>query len=148
MIRAPLPSDQPFVAATWVRSMLSAHAHKNIPHAQRRHGQNRNPQGPIGRQLNDRVDAVLDRSDTKILITAWDKHPDVILGWLCHAGLTVHYLWVRKQERGGGIATAMLRRVGIDHDTGVACTSHGPDSAELRARYKGAVHLPLEEFLK
>lgn len=149
MIRDPLPSDQAFVASTWARSVLSTgRAHHQVPHATRRHGQNRSLGAPLGRTINNQIDAVFDRRGTRVLITAWDEFPDVILGWMAfEAPSTVHYVWVRQQKRGHGIASAMLRTVGISPESGAVCTSHGPDSDEMRRIYK-ARYVPLEEFLK
>lgn len=150
MIREPEPSDGAFVASTWVKSILmSGRGHRQVPHALRRHGNSRWMGSKVGEILNAQVNAVMDREDTRALIMAWDTHPDVILGYLVYApGTIVHYLWTRREERNGGIATALLLRVGVTESTPVVCTSEGPNSADMRLRYKLARYVPLEEFLR
>lgn len=151
MIRGPLKSDQAFVASTWVRSMLSHRAHQQVPHATRRHGADRSMGGPIGEQLNARVNALMDHRHTSVLITAWDEEPDVILGWMVYAYFdvpTIHYVWIRQSERNKGLATAMLKRIGVNPDMEAVCTSAGPDSQLLRNRYKLSRFIPAEEWLR
>ena len=60
----------------------------------------------------------------------------------------VHYIYIRKDERQRGIAGALLRHIGVQHDAAVVCTSDGPSGMQLRKRYPCAVHVPLAEFLK
>lgn len=150
MIREPEASDQAFVASTWVKSILmTGRGHRQVPHALRRHGNNRSLGAMVGSSLNAQIDLVMDRSDTRALIMAWDTHPEVILGYLVYApGPTVHYLWTRREERNGGIATALLCRIGVSDGTQVVCTSQGPSSDDMRSRYKLARYVPLEEFLR
>lgn len=102
----------------------------------------------MGQLLNDRVDLILNRKDTRVLITAWDEHPDVILGYLVYAPGVVHYIWVRKEERGHRIATRMLRHIGITATDPVECTSIGPDSETMRRSYGASRYLPFEEYIK
>lgn len=147
MIRAAIPSDESFVTSTWVKSMLSTgKAHKMVGHAQRRHGQDRGIGAPLGQLLNDRVDLILDRKTCRCLVTAWDKHPDVILGWMVYEPGVIHYIWVRKEERGHRIATKMLRHAGITATEPVQCTSIGPDSEIMRRSYGASRYLPFEEL--
>ena len=152
MIRQPRDSDQAFVASTWVRSMVSTHAHKAVPHHQRRHGLDRSMGAPIGRQVNAYVDRLMDLPGSRCLITAWDENDDVILGWIAFGVNqpcpTVHYLWVRQMERGKGIARAMLEVIGVEPGVPVICTSHGPSSDAMRSAYRGSRYVPIEEFLK
>lgn len=150
MIRNAIPSDEAFVCQSWVRSMLSTgKSHAMVGHAERRHGQDRAIGGPMGQLLNDRVDAILNRKDTRCLITAWDEHPDVILGYLVYSTTgVVHYIWVRKEERGHRIATRMLRHIGINSTDPVECTSVGPDSDVMRRSYGASRYLSFEEFIK
>lgn len=146
MIRPPLPSDQGYIAATWARSVLSTHAHQ-------RHLSSR-----TGAQVGKQIDSVLDRPDTKGLLFVRSENPNSILGWIVYTDVrdtpVVHYLYTRARGprgadlRGKGIATSLLRAVGVDRSRGVVCTSHGPSSASMRGRYRASVHLPLEEFLK
>lgn len=140
MIRAPLRSDQGYIAATWARSMLSTHAHQ-------RHMRSR-----TGQQIGKQIDAVMDRADTRGLVCVRDADRNYILGWVLYVeGPSVpvlHYLYVRRDERGVGIAAALLAKLDITRTSGVVCTSHGPSSESMRGRYKASVHVPLDEFLK
>jgi hypothetical protein len=146
VIRGPRSGDQSFIAATWARSMLSTHAHQ-------RHMRSR-----TGRQIGQQIDAVLDRPDTRALLSVKAHDPNVIHGWILYVegpGVpVVHYCYCRKKDadgaalRGRGIVTEMLDRIGVRRDSGVVCTSFGPDSTILRGRYKASVHLPLVDFLK
>lgn len=140
MIREPCEADQGYIAATWARSMLSTHAHQ-------RHMRSR-----TGEQIGQQINTVLDRPDTRALLSVEPALPDRIRGWILYcvgpATPVVHYIYVRKDNRGGGIATALLDRIGVRHAAGVVCTSLGPSSQSLRSRYKAAVYIPLDEFLK
>lgn len=140
MIRLPRPTDQPYIAATWARSMLSTHAHQ-------RHLGSR-----TGQQIGKQIDAVLDREDTRALICAREADPDRILGWILYckgpAVPIVFYVYVRREERQRGIAAALLEHIGVRREGGVVCTSTGPSAITLRRRYPAAVHVPLEEFLR
>jgi len=95
---------------------------------------------------------VLDRKDTKVLVRARPHDPDAIMGWVLFvegAGIpVVHYVYTRADDREGGIATALLFQAGVRKDQPVVCTSDGPDSALLRARYPLATYMPLAEFLR
>lgn len=140
MIRPPLPSDQGYIAATWARSVLSTHAHQ-------RHLSSR-----TGEQVGKQIDRVMDRYDTRALVACRASDPDFITGWMIYVEgpriPTIHYLYVRRDERGVGIAAQLLARIGVDRLHGVVCTSHGPSSASMRGRYRASVHLPLDEFLR
>jgi hypothetical protein len=136
-VRAPRGSDQNYVAATWVRSLAGV--------ANRRLGQRG---GEIGRA----VDSVFDRADTRALIRHAPGDVDRILGYVVYvegAGVPViHYCYCRQDYRGRGIVTELLSAAGVTKPGSVVCTSLGPDSQRLRGRYKGAVYLPLAEFLQ
>jgi GNAT superfamily N-acetyltransferase len=137
VIRGPRKSDQSFLAATWVRNLSGAANRRLGPHG-----------GEIGRQ----VDAVFDRDDTRALIRYAAGDMDHILGYVVYvegAGVpVVHYLYTRKDNRARGVASELLRAAGVKRDSAVVCTSLGPDSMRMRSRYKGAVHMPLNDFLK
>jgi len=140
VIRQPKPSDQSYIAATWARSVLSTHVYQ-------RHLGSR-----TGRDVGKQIDEVLDRPDTRALVCVRDQDRDYIVGWVLYcvgpAVPTVHYTYVRKDERQRGIAGALLRHIGVQQDAAVVCTSDGPSGAQLRRRYPCAVHVPLAEFLK
>src|SRR5678815_2074409 len=140
MIRPPLPSDQGYIAATWARSVLSTHAHQ-------RHLSSR-----TGAQVGKQIDRVMDRADTRALVACRDRDPNFITGWMIYVDgprtPTIHYLYVRRDERGVGIAAQLLARVGVDRLHGVVCTSLGPSSESMRGRFRASVYIPLQEFLK
>jgi hypothetical protein len=137
MIRGPRQTDQSYLASTWVRS-LSGVAGRRL--------------GRRGGEIGLAVDAVFDRSDTRALIRHAAGDKDRILGYVVYcegAGVpVVHYLYARLDDREKGIASELLSAVGVKRDGSVVCTSLGPDSQRLRGRYKGAVYMPLQEFLK
>lgn len=138
MIRLPRPTDQSYIASTWRQSVSS------MSHFRQRH--------LCREQLNDQIDRVMDRSDTRALVACLDSDTDYIVGWMCYVDgprtPTVHYLYLRRDYRGDGIAARLLERIGVDRARGVVCTSHGPSSESMRGRYRASVHLPLEEFLR
>lgn len=116
-------------------------------HASQRHLRTR-----TGQQINEQVDRVLDRADTRAWVCVREREPDVIRGWIVYAEgpatPVVHYLYTQRDERGVGVAAALLARLGIARTTSVVCTSYGPSSESMRGRYKASVHMPLAEFLK
>lgn len=145
MIRPPTPRDQSYIASTWTRSLLSQHASDRDP-AMRTHA-----------QISALIDATMDRKDTRAVVRCSPHDRDAILGWVLYCDApgvpVVHYAYCRRSGsdgllRGQGIATEMLHHIGVRHDEGVVCTSLGPSSRDLRARYRGASYLPLSEFLK
>lgn len=137
MIRGPRRADQAYLASTWVRS-LSGVAHRRL--------------GQRGAEIGRAVDQVFDRSDTRALIRHAAGDVDRILGYVVFvegAGVPViHYLYCRDQKRNQGIATELLTACGVTKGGSVVCTSLGPDSQRMRGRYKGAVYMPLAEFLQ
>lgn len=140
MIRAPRRSDQAYIASTWVRSLVD-----------------RMRPGPRYGEVGKNVDTVLDRGDTRAALRVAKHDHDLILGYVVYAegvGVPlVHYCYVRKHTRDGGllrqrgIASELLEHVGVKRGEPVVCTSLGPDSRLLRAAYPASVHLPLREFL-
>lgn len=157
LIRAPRPEDQAYIAATWARSMISG---ARSGHAMRRHGAQRGG-SPIA-TMGGRIDAVLDRHDTRALVAVWPEHGpggrDYIVGWCIYvsaAGVPiVHYVYTRDHDtagrplRGHGIAGAIFARLGITRTTPVVCTSDGPSSEALRGRFRASSHMNLEDFLR
>lgn len=156
-VRPPRPEDQGYIAATWARSMMSA---GRAGHAMRRHGAAR--AGSTMATLGGRIDAVLDRHDTRALVAVWPEAGpggrDYIVGWAIYvdaAGVPiVHYVYTRDHDpdgqalRGRGIAGALFQRIGIARMTPVVCTSDGPSSEALRGAFRASTHLALEDFLR
>lgn len=140
MIRPPARSDQSYIASTWARSMLSMHAHQ------------RHLRSKTGQQIGRQIDQVLDRSDTRALICAKDNDPSHIFGWILYVQgpsvPVVHYLYTRRDNRGEGVAAALLAGIGVTRTNSVVCTSYGPSSESMRSRFKASVHVPLVDFLE
>lgn len=136
LIRGPRATDQSYLAATWVRS-LSGIANRRLGHRG----------GEVGRA----VDQVFDRSDTRALLRYAPGDRDRILGYVVYvegAGVpVVHYLYTRRDYRARGIASELLRAIGVGHVGSVVCTSLGPDSERMRRRYQASAYMPLLEFL-
>ncbi len=139
MIREPTRGDQGYIAQTWTRSLLS------MPAASR-------PQElRSGKSINRVVDSTLDRSDTRCIVCCLDDWVIFVDGPRVP---TVHYLYTRQSHpdgspnRGRGIASELLRRVGVSRERGVVCTSSGPSSRFMRDKYMASVYVPLVEFLK
>lgn len=132
MIRAPRPSDQSFVAATWTRSM------------QRVRGE--------GRAIGKLVDRVLERSDTRCLLLVPAAEPDRIHAWCVYAEgpkvPLVHYVFVRPEFRRKGYARELLKQAGVATDAPAVFTQQSRDAVKLMTAYPMAAHLPLPEFLK
>jgi hypothetical protein len=133
-IRGPKPSDQGYIAATWLRQMQS-----HSPDEAR---------GDRWGKLGRAIDAVLDRDDTRALIRG---HGDYIAGWLVYAVgpsvPVVHFAYTRKEERGQGIAAALLAAIGVTRASTCLYTCVGPSTRTMVNVYRGATHLPLEEWL-
>lgn len=147
-LRAAIPADQSYVAASWTRSMLALHA------------SDREPTMKTWDQISRLIDAVLERPETRVVIACAAHDLAAIVGWCCYAlGLgapVVHYLYVRttaptpqgpQPARGIGIAAALLAHIGVEHDTAVVCTSLGPSSRDMRGWYLASSYLPLTEYL-
>lgn len=172
-IRPPRPEDQPYVAKTWARSVLSGLAGG---HAMARHGAQRARPASKGTRrqealesLNRRIDVVLDRSDTRALVAVQAGNGassmDVILAWVVYcdaAGVPiVHYAYTRSHEVGGslsrgergeslrgrGLVRAIFARIGITRGAPVICTSDGPSSAAMREHFRASTYYPLDQFL-
>lgn len=164
-IRPPRPEDQPYVAKTWARSVLSGLAGG---HAMARHGAQRERPVSKGQRrqdaldaLNRRIDVVLDRPDTRALVAVQPGNGaavrDYILAWVVYvdaAGVPiVHYAYTRDHDdsgeplRGRGLVRAIFARIGITRATPVICTSDGPSSAAMREHFRASTYFPLDQFL-
>lgn len=159
MIRPARPSDQAFIASTWTRSICSTH---KVPGASTRgHAYQRHIGSSMWERVSKQVDAVMDRSDSRAIVTCHPTLQDNILGWAVYVDgpsvPTVHYCYVRKEWRDStlrdegrgecGFARGMLEYIGCTVRGPVVCTSLGPSSAAMMRRYKAASHMSLEEFL-
>jgi len=166
IIRPPLPEDQGYIARTWSRSMASI---RQGGHAIARHGIKRETAPRSKGQLrhdaiaehNRRIDAVLDRADTKALVSVQAGNGrgarDYILAWVVYvdaAGLPiVHYAYTRDHDDAGeqlrcrGLVRAIFARIGIARTSLVTCTSDGPSSTAMREHFRASTYYPLDQFL-
>ena len=132
MIRAPRPSDQAFVASSWVRSMSRTRAESP----------------KIGRD----VDLILERHDTRCLIDSERRDDNRIRGWICYADVpsmpTLHYCYVRQEFRREGIATQLLDEAGIKKDAVSIYTHHSRDANRMVTAFPQSVHVALPEWLR
>lgn len=155
MIRLARATDQAFIASTWTRSICSTH---KVPGASTRgHAYQRHVGSAMWTKVSGQVDAVMDRPDSRAIVTCHPFEQDRIIGWIVYVdGASVpivHYAYVRARDdagtdqRGRGFAAKMLEHIGVLPLTPVVCTSLGPSSAMMRARYRAASYMPLEEFL-
>lgn len=145
MIRPPVPDDKAYITATWGRSLSSTHAMQRHAGARTRG------------QINALIDRALLHPDTRALVAACDEDPLVITGWVVYghcAGVpVVHYLYTRDHDadhqplRGQGIAGSLLASIRVDRQRAVICTSDGPSSEAMRARFKASSYYPLADFL-
>lgn len=136
-LRSPRPADQAYLASTWCRQMANA-----------------SPDEARGLRFGDvgrRVDAALDRGDTRALIRHAAGSPELILGWICYAegpGVPVlHMVYVRKEHRGKGYGGELLASIGITRATAFVFTQRGP-AKWMASAYPGGTYLALEDFLR
>lgn len=134
-IRRPRPTDQGFIAATWVDSISPRH----------------HEQWDEREHVNRLVDRLLDDAAVRILVASEPTRTDVILGWLSYtpmpASRIVHYVYVRDRMRRRGIASALYRKA-FPRDVGkLVWTMRGPDTEALVKHYRDSIHMPVEEFL-
>lgn len=135
VIRGPVADDQRFIAATFYRSVL---------------GNNRAPRRR--RHLNDQIDRILDDKSTRCLIAASASNADKILGWILYSSAPIaricHYLYVRDEERGKGIARRLIDQAWPTSQARFIATMRGPHTQRFLDRVDSSVFVPLEEFLR
>ena len=135
-IRRPRPTDQGFIASTWVDSMMF--------------GQKGGPKHPRS-GANVLVDKMLDDPAVRLLVASEPAKTDVILGWLCYTPLpktlVLHYIYVRDRMRHRGIARQLLIQANRNGWSKLAYTMRGPDADGLLEKNPGAVYVPIDEFL-
>lgn len=131
-IRPGIAEDQAYLTATWWNSLRRA-GHKADP-------------GPD-------IDALLDRTDVRVLVATETTYQPRILGWLVYtpmppSTIALHYVYVREPQRQAGIAREMFRRAreGLTADPMVLYTFTGPAASVLLAKHE-AVHVPVRRFL-
>lgn len=138
-IRRPRPTDQGYIASTWVDSITLGN----------RAGRGeRRPRS----DANVIVDRLLDDPAVRILVAAEPTRTDLILGWICYtpmpASKIVHYIYVRDKQRRRGIASALLRKAFEGKAGKFVYTMHGPDTDAIVEGYRDTIFLPIEDFLR
>lgn len=144
VLRDPRADDQGYITSTWLKSMRHASRYNAMPSPR------------YFRIVGGQIDALLDRSDTRCLVAAFDDDLDRIAGWLVYtpvAGAPVlHYLYVRKSrdsnQRRRGIGTRLLRRVGFAPGHVCFYTFHGPQLVILQHMLDRAAPMDIERFLR
>ena len=135
--RTATAGDQGYIASTWLRQMADADRDYS--------------RGGRWGQAGHHVDMVLDRPDTRAIVVHPTADPNRILGWMVYAEVpnvpTVHFLYIRREERERGYASALLRRIGVKRDEPSVFTCHGPCERLLLKQYPLATHLALWRFL-
>lgn len=134
VIRGCVAEDQRYIASTFWRSCL---------------GSNRAPSRR--RRLNEQIDRILDDKTTRCLIAASASNHDKIVGWILYSSAPIaricHYLYVREEERGKGIATRLFQQAWPTTNARVIATMRGPDT-NLFLRRPNVSFVPLEEVLR
>lgn len=132
LIRPAIAADQAYIAKTWWLSMLQG---------------NRAPR--LRRRLNAAIDRVLDDATTRALVAAKGER---ILGWLVYAaapvGRVVHYVYVRENERGQGLARRLIEAAWPGSDARLIATMRGPNTDTCLAAIRNSIYIPLEEVLR
>jgi GNAT superfamily N-acetyltransferase len=133
-IRRPRPTDQSYIAATWVSSLIQV-------------------RGNTKSESNAIVDRMLDDPAVRLLLAVEPGSIDTILGWICYTPMpraqVLHYVYVRDKLRGRGIARALHDKAWAQsHPTSrLVYTMRGPDADRLLDRWPQAIQLPVTEFL-
>lgn len=128
MIRKPHPTDQSYIAATWVNSLSLAD--RDVDRS----------------ELGLLVDKALDASETRILVYCDPDAPRMIAGWIAYSEnprvRTIFYLYVRDKLRRHGIGRALFEAAFRKSVAPIAYVFRGPSASMLLGLYPGAVHVP------
>lgn len=133
-IRSPLANDQRYIASTMWRSILG---HNRAPSRRRR--------------LNDQIDRILDDRSTRCLVACSARDEDKIVGWILYAAAPIarvmHYVYVREDERGKGIARALVAKAWPESSARFVVTMKGPSTSRC-LETRAVSYVPLEEYLR
>lgn len=135
-------SDRCYIVQTWRASLRSMAEHRD------------KSQGEFRRTVDDVIDALLDRHDTRALVAAPSAADRItIAGWFVFSMLpgvlVAHYLYTRKAARsprgggpstGGGCATRLAAAAGVGK-LRLCYTWRGPAASWLLARFPDAGYL-------
>ena len=125
-IRPGAVTDRSFIFDSWRHSFWDAPAVRGMGRDQ------------YFADMGRRVEALLDR--TAVLVAHDPADPDIILAWACIEPPAVHYVFVRKDFRGLGLARALVSSI-----EGLTTFTHwsrglrsAPASLQYRPFYPGA----------
>jgi hypothetical protein len=153
MIRPAVATDQAYIAKTWAKSVCSMTSVPGKTSLRFGHGHalKRHLGSDLWEATNKQIDAVMDREDSRAIVLCSAHDRNAITAYLVYAvdagAPLVHYLYCRDAGRGSGAGAELLHHIGVARSTAVVCTSVGPSSEEMRARYARSTYLPLADFL-
>lgn len=137
LFRNPTPRDQGYVASTWFKQMQMVDRDYS--------------RGGRWGQAGQHIDVVTARPGTRVLICHYPSDIERIRAWMVFelppGPPVLHFVFVRKEDRQQGVATALLACAGINRDTQFVWTSVGPQSGVMKTKYPHGVHMPLARFL-
>lgn len=143
MIRAARPTDQAYVASTWVQSMLSME---------------RGRPSKTSRAHRLLIDRMLDRPDVKLAIACNPDDQNAIVGWLCFTRMVsadiiaapryvCHFCYVRDGFRRRGTMRALMDASGIPLSP-LIYTFVGPTTKQMeRTMLENAQYITPATFL-
>lgn len=118
-LRAATPEDLPLIFASWKKGASKSHAM-------------RWSKTDAWRELNKRCPIILDRCGA--LVACSPEDPDYVIGWICadRSRNLVHYVYVRSQFRGFGIARLLAGASGIDPEKPIEATHWTPAAERIQ----------------
>jgi GNAT superfamily N-acetyltransferase len=149
LIRPARRSDQSYVTSTWAQALCNGHEACDG----HRRGNAERRSCNASRQL---VDRMTDHPAVKVLVAAEAADSDRIIGWLAYSEIPgvrmLHFVYVRTNHRGKGIAAKLRARAELDHSARgdyrpLVYTMRGPCLKSLCAKNQTAIYQPITEFL-
>lgn len=99
-IRAPTPADVPFITSAWMHGAIKLGPYDGVPNPVRSH------------HLHRQIERLWADQRTVWLLAAWPKDVNFIYGFLAgqatDRGPVLHWLYVRRDMRRLGVATALM----------------------------------------
>lgn len=118
-VRDAVPGDASYIIKSWLRNYRKSYRGARIPkdiYYDTRHGH------------HALVVGVLQRA--RVLVACSDDNPDQIFGWVCYEPeATVHYIHVKMEMQGFGIATRLLEAAGMKAGSEII-SSHWNDECD------------------
>ena len=117
-IRQAIPSDIPFIYATW----LNSQKHDSIVGLS-------TTKTIFYEQYRQVIDYILAKTDTKVYVASMPNDPDTIFGYMVCEPDTLHYVFVKETFWNLGIARHLFETAFGSEGAGVQCT-HKTKSVE------------------